>query len=180
MPKANWGISASDVDEFDRDTIYAPYTGPTPVNGVYEWHIKVLKFIGKTGDKVPQLRVGLALAPRSDRKEELKYEDYFIMAFLYVTDKSAWKYVPFLDAIGVTGTEFVNSTVTDEEGNVKKIGKWRNTGEEFILAELKDGEDQNGNSRKEIGWMGPIVDDEETADDDDEDNEDDYFSEDED
>ena len=157
MPKANWGVSSADVDEFDRDSQYTPYTGPIPPNAVYEWDIKVLKFIAGTKEKNPQLRVGLELVPREGRNEE-DYEGYFTMAFLHVTDKTAFRYVPFLDAIGVSGREFTDRTITDEEGNIKKIGSWRNTGEEMICAELKDGE-WNGVARKEIGWMGPITDD---------------------
>jgi len=168
MPKANWGVSSADVDEFDRDSQYKPYDGPIPSNAVYEWNIKVLKFISATKDKLPQLRIGLVLAPREERDED-QYDGYFIMVFLPVSDKTAFRYVPFLDAIGVSGQEFTDRTITDEEGNIKKIGKWRNTGEEFIAAELKDGADQNGASRKEIGYMGPLLEDEldDTVDDDD-------------
>ena len=100
MPRANWGINSADVDEFDRDSQYKPYDGPIPPNGVYEWNVKVLKFAAATKEKTPQLRVGLELSPREDRDED-QYEGYFKMAFLNVSDKTAFVYVPFLDAIGV-------------------------------------------------------------------------------
>lgn len=167
MPRANWGIDASDVDEFDRDSQYKPYTGPTPPLGVYMWLIKKLQFVAGTREKNPQLRVGLELVPRADAPDESKYADYFRMAFLVVSEKTRFQYVPFLDAIGVSGREFTKDTIMDAEGNVKKIGKWRNTGEEYVMAELKNGEDQNGNSRLEIGYIGPVEDyDEEESDDD--------------
>jgi hypothetical protein len=175
MPRANWGIDASDVDDFDRSTQYKPYAGPIPSNGVYLWQINVLKFIAADNKKLPQLRVGLELVPREDRDEE-KYEGYFLMAFLQIADSTRWKYVPFLDAIGVTGKEFTGATIIDQEGNVRKIGKWRNTGEEWILAELKDGQDQNGNSRKEIGTFLPVPDDY-YEDEEDEDYDDDEYDE---
>jgi hypothetical protein len=167
MPKANWGIGASDVDEFDRDSQYKPYTGPTPPNGVYVWNINVLKFVSGTKEKNPQLRVGLELIPREGREDEEEYEGYFNMDFLPITDKTAFRYVPFLDAIGVSGREFTQRTITDEEGNIKKIGSWRNTGQELIMAQLKDGTDANNKPVKVLGWYGPFEEDEgEEADDD--------------
>lgn len=167
MPKVNWGLSRGTIENFDREAQYTPYDGPIPVNGVYEWKIKVLKSIAGTREKNPQLRIGLELMPRKGRKEERQYAGYFIMIFPPVNDRTAFRYVPFLDAIGVSEREFLVGTITDEEGNVRKIGRWRNTGEEIIKAELKDDTDQNGNPRKDIGWMGAVTDDEPLDDDDD-------------
>lgn len=166
MPKVNWGVRAADIDNFDRDSQYAPYDGPIPPNGVYQFKIKVLKSIAGTREKNPQLRVGLELVPRKSRKNERAMQGYFIMAFLPVTERTQFRYVPFLDAIGVSGREFERGTITDEEGNVKKIGRWRNNGDEIIKAEIKDDTDQNGNPRKDIGWMGALT-DEDPADEDD-------------
>jgi len=177
MPKANWGVNSQDIDKFDRDSQYTPYDGPIPENAVYHWKIKVLKSIAGTKSKLPQLRVGLELVPRKGRNES-KYKGYFVMAFIPVSDKTEFRYVPFLDAIGVTGREFTRGTITDDEGNIKKIGKWRNDGDEIIAAELKTGEDQDGNPRKEIGWMGEPNTEPESEEDDDEDDFDDYDDED--
>ncbi len=153
MPKANWGISAEDVDGYDRNSQYAPYDGPIPINGVYQWRVKRLLSIAPTGRKLPQLRVGLELSPRS--KEEKQYAGYYITAFLPVSDRTAFRYVPFLDAIGVSGKEFETGTIIDEEGNIKRIGKWRFDPEKtFIKGQLKDDQDGQGNPRKDIGWMG--------------------------
>jgi len=166
MPKANWGIDAADVDEFDRDSIYKPYSGPVPPPGVYLWQIQKLQSVKGTREKHPQLRVGLELVPREDHDED-KYSGYYKMAFLPVTNSTNFRYVPFLDAIGVSGREFKSGTITDEEGNIKKIGKWRNTGEEYVMAQLKTTTDQNGDPALEIGWFG-AADFEEDPDDDDE------------
>jgi len=176
MPKADWGVNSRDIDNFDRDSQYKPYDGPIPENAVYHWKIKVLKSIAGTKAKLPQLRVGLELVPRKGRNEK-KYSGYFMMAFIPVSDKTEFRYVPFLDAIGVTGREFTNGTVTDDEGNIKKIGKWRNNGDEIIAAQLGDGEDEKGNARKEIKWMGEINSEPESEEDD-EDEFDDEFDED--
>lgn len=166
MPRANWGVDPGDVDEFDRESQYTPYSGPVPPNAVYQWNIKVLKFITGTRDKFPQLRLGLELVPRAEYDEK-RYKGYFLMAFMPVSDKTAFRYVPFLDAIGVSGRDFTSKTITDEEGNIRRIGAWRHDGKTLILAEQKDGNDQNGNPRKEIGWIGAAdstVDDEEEED----------------
>ncbi len=182
MPKANWGISAGDVDGYDRSSQYAPYDGPVPVNGVYKWRVKRLLSIAPTGTRLPQLRVGLELVPRT--KEEKQYAGYYITAFLPVSERTAFRYVPFLDAIGVSGREFESGTIIDEEGNIKKIGKFRFDPEKtYIKGQLKDDTDGQGNPRKDIGWMGAPGDDAASYVDDDEDDEfdgDDIFVDDED
>ncbi|HEY6020273.1 MAG TPA: hypothetical protein VIY48_10325 [Candidatus Paceibacterota bacterium] len=155
MPRVNWGVEASDVDSFDRESQYTPYSGPIPPNAVYQWKVKVAKFIAGTRDKFPQLRIGLELAPRAEYDEK-RYKGYFIMAFIPVSDKTAFRYVPFLDALGVSGSDFTRKTLTDEEGNIKRIGAWKHDGNTLILAEKRDGQDGNGNSRPEVGWIGPV------------------------
>jgi hypothetical protein len=173
VPKVNWGVGADDVDDWDRDSQYKPYDGPIPPNGVYEWLIKKLQYVAAAGGKLPQLRIGLELVPREGRREK-KYGGYFIMGFLPIAANTAFKYVPFLDAVGVSGRDFTQRTITDEDGNIQRIGKWRNTGEELISAELKDGRDQDGQPRKELGWMGPLP---ELDEDDDEEYPDDEYDE---
>lgn len=173
MPKVNWGVGAAEIDDFDRSSQYMPYTGPTPPDGMYLWQIKVLQSIAGTKDKFPQLRIGLAFVPREGRDGEDRYIDdndqpYWIMAFLPITDKTAWRYVPFLDSIGVSGAEFTRGTLTDEEGNVKKIGRWKNSGEELVLAQLKTGNDQHGNPQKQIGVFAPAPEDSYASEDEDE------------
>lgn len=175
MPKANWGISASDVESFDRERQYKPYDGPMPVNGVYRWRVTQLKFVAATSGKFPQMRIGLELQPRN--KEEGKYKGYRLMLFPPISDRTAFRYVPFLDAIGVSGKEFETGTIVDEEGNIKKIGRWRFTDSIFIKGEVKDDTDQNGNPRKDIGWMGadePYEEDEDFEEDSEVEVEDDY------
>lgn len=152
MPKANWGISAGDVDDFDRSSQFTPYEGPIPPSGVYRFHMKFIRFIAASGTKFPQLRLGLELVPRN--REEKKFAGYFQMAFLTVSERTQGFYVPFLDAIGVSGREFENGTICDEEGNIKKIGRWRFTDDQHVKAQIKDGTDQHGNPRKEFGWFG--------------------------
>jgi hypothetical protein len=166
MPIANWGVAASDVDDFDRSSQFTPYRGPQPPTGrVFEFAIKNLKYVAGTKESVPQLRVGLELDPNPRRKDEEKYRGYFTMAFLDISDKMMWKLVPFLDAIGVSGVDFTKRTVIDEDGNVKKIGKWKNSGEELIAVQLKENS-YKGKTTIQTGWMGPILEDDETEEDD--------------
>jgi len=177
MPRVNWGVSAKDVDNYDRESQFTPYDGPLPSNGVYQWNVKSLKHISGTRDKHPQLRIGLELIPRKGRQDEKKYAGYFIMLFPPITDKTAFRYVPFLDALGVTGREFERATIIDEEGNIKTIGKWRNTGDVMILGQLRDNTgDQSDKYPKDIGWMGTLTDNYES---DEEDDEEEYDDEDE-
>lgn len=178
MPKVNWGIESDTVDDWDRSGQFKPYSGPQPPNGVYQWKVKTAQYVAKTKGKLPQLRVGLELVPRKGR-EEKKFSGYFAMLFLPIAENTAFRYVPFLDAIGVTGADFAQRTVTDEEGAIRKIGKWKNDGETLILAQLADETDQNGEPRKGIKWIGAVGDDEE-ADEDDDDSDEEYEDDDDD
>lgn len=163
--KVNWGINAADVDDYDRDSQYRPYDGPLPANGVYVWKVKKLQFVAGTGQKHPQLRIGMELHPRN--KAENRFKGYYLMNFIPIMPKTQFRYVPFLDALGVSGREFETGTLADEEGNIKKIGKWRNTNEALIKGELKDDTGMEGEPRKAIGWMGAFDPDTQQADDDD-------------
>lgn len=177
MPKVRWGVGRAAIDDFDRDTQFKPYTGPIPPNGVYEWNVKKLQYVAGDKEKNTQLRIGLELAPREGRKEERRYKGFWIMAFRPITEASNMFWVPFLDAIGVSSAEFLERTITDENGNIKKIGSWRNTGDEYILASLKDGQDDKGNARKEIGSFWAIEEEELDEDELDEEDEEDYEEE---
>lgn len=170
MPRVNWRIDRDTIDDFDRDSQFTPYRGPQPPGGaVYQWRVtENVKSVAGTRDKFPQLRVGLELVPRKGM-DESKYKGYYITAFLPISEKTAFRYVPFLDAIGVSSSDFIDRTVVDEDGKVTKIGRWRNDGKTLILGQLRDKADQNGNPSKEIGWMGSA--DNEELDDDDSDEE---------
>ncbi len=154
MPRANWGISKGTVENFDRErqNQFKPYDGPIPLNAVYRWRVNRLQFVAGTREKNPQLRIGLTLVPRS--RDEKRYEGYRLMLYPPIADNTAFRYVPFLDALGVSEREFREGTITDEEGNIKKMGRWRNTGDATIKGELVDETDQNGQLRKTIKWMG--------------------------
>lgn len=164
MPRANWGVTASDVDQYDRSTQFKPYTGEVPPNGVYEFLIRTLKYMPATEDKNPQLRLGVALAPRASRPRETRYDDFYVTTFIPVTPKSQFRYVPLLDALGVTSKEFVSKTIVDAEGNITSIGNWRQDGEQYICCQLVDSNGGDERYPKDIKWIGP-VDEVEDADD---------------
>jgi hypothetical protein len=168
MPRVNWGITQNDIDQFDREAQaqYAPYTGIDPPAGkVFCFTLKSLKHVdgtepskGQEG-KWPQLRAGLSLEPRN--QAEADYEGYFIMHFMTIAPAvngkkgTAFQYVPFLDALGVTEQDFMKRTHTDEDGKVTKIGPWINEGDTLILARLKMGADfKTGAPRLEVDWVG--------------------------
>ena len=160
MGKVKWGggISQDAIDEVDTSKQFTPYDGPTPPNGVYRFVVKVLRKASSNAGN-PQLQIGLELVPRSDRPDQKPFKGYFMMDFIPVMDSTAWRLRPFLDAIGVTSKEFVNGTMTDEDDNITKIGKKVVKGT-LVAVSIKDGQDQKGNSRKEVGQYIPVVDDE--------------------
>lgn len=149
MGIVRWNINAADIDNFDRSKQIKPYAGPLPPAAVYLWRIKVLKFVDGTKEKLQQLRVGLELVPRKGMNES-KYAGYFVMAFIPVGSNTNFRYVPFCDAIGVSGTDFTKRMRADSEGNVQRIGRWTHDGEQEVLAQLIDGSDERGNPRKEV------------------------------
>lgn len=167
MPTVNWGIGEEVIDDFDRESQFTPYRGPVPPSGaVYQWKItKNVSRAAATREKLPQLRVGLELIPRKGF-DEAQFKGYYITAFLSISERTAFMYVPFLDAIGASSNDFINRTVVDEDGKIVRIGRWKNDGRTIILGQLKDDQDQNGNPKKKIGWMGPLDGDPETDDDD--------------
>lgn len=177
MPKANWGISAGDVDDFDRDSQYKPFIGDPPPSGVvYIWRIKRLVAVAPTEDKVGQLRVGLELVPQG--RSQAKYKGYYQTAFLHISDTAAFRYVPFLDALGVSGRDFTSRTIHDEQGNVQKIGAWRNDGNQLIAARLDDNDPEFAHKNpKKIGWMGEAPEDVEDSDVDDDESDVDFDDE---
>lgn len=169
MPKVNWGIPAGTADNWDRESQFKPYDGLIPPNGVYLWQITTLVSVAPTDEKLPQLRIGLKLRPRT--KEEKRYEGYPLMLFRSIGENNPMFWVPFLDAIGVSENDFRQRTIADQDGNIRKIGRWGNDGKQCIKGLLKD--DTRGETiRKDIGWMGAadeLSDDEEDAEREDED-----------
>lgn len=173
MPRIQWNVSRNVVRDFDRENRYEPYDGPIPPNSVYRWKIVKLAYAAEDGNKTEQIRPLLVLVPRT--KEEKRYGGYAIMCFLNVADNTDFVWVPFLDAIGVTDREFFDQAIMDEQGNIKKIGRWRmdpNNPTE-IMARLADNEwiDKHGEEKtgKRIDWFGAVkdstVDDEESYED---------------
>lgn len=157
MPRVTWsGLDAGDVDGFDRDSQIKPYAGPVPPDGMYLWAVKVLQHREGDRKKNPQLRVGLELVPRpgSDYKGERKYKGYFTMDFIPMADNTAFRYVPLLDVLGVTGKDLINNTITDEDGNIKKIGTYRHDGKALVMAQLVQEMDQNGNPKAQKNIRG--------------------------
>lgn len=157
MPRVTWsGLDAGDVDGFDRDSQIKPYAGPIPPDGMYMWAVKVLQHREGDRQKNPQLRVGLELVPRSgsDYRGERKYKGYFTMDFIPMADNTAFRYVPLLDVLGVTGKDLVNNTITDEDGNIKKIGRYRHDGKALVMAQLVQEMDQNGNPKAQKNIKG--------------------------
>lgn len=154
MPKVNWGVDKGVIDDYDRESNYKPYTGKVPPNAVYKFRLKTLKYAAGTKAKNPRLSAGLELVPRD--ADDKQYAGYFLMKFMAIAESNGFQWVPFLDALGVSSAEFTRGTITDDEGNVRKIGNWRMDGKTEILAQIKDGSDQDGNYRKEVGWCGAL------------------------
>jgi hypothetical protein len=156
MPKAQWGVSARDVGNFDRDSAYKPYQGPIPVNGVYAWRVAKAVFAASDGESNAQLRLTLVLSPRN--KGEQKYNGYVNTAFMPIADNTQFRYVPFLMAIGASDTDFVNRTITDTEGVIKSIGKWKSDGKTIVAARLVDNDYEGARNPKQIDWVGELED----------------------
>lgn len=154
MPKADWGLSAGTISDFDREKQFKPYQGPLPPNGVYKWKVVNAWYAAATGEKLPQLRILLGLEPR-DRSEK-RYAGFTCMKLAVVGDTTNFQYVPFLDAIGVSEPDFNRRTDLDNEGRVRKIGKWLNNGKTFVAGQLEDNDYEGSKYPKKIDWVGPL------------------------
>jgi len=158
MPVVRWGGKVGQAaDDWDREEQRKPYAGPPVPNALYYWDIKVLKY--RQGANFPQLMIGIELVPRTKaRPEEKRYKGYFIFAFLPIADHVAFRYAPFLDAIGVSGADLEKRCRTDNEGNVTSIGKWRKKASgNYIAADLTTGKDDQGNPRQEVNSFYAIA-----------------------
>lgn len=161
MGKVTWGggMDADTLNDAERSQ-FKPYDGPVPPNALYCWRVKVLKK-GKSQADNNKLIIGLELVPRRSRPDEKPYAGYFATESIAVVESMAGKLGSFLDAIGVTGSDFLNRTLDDGEkdqrGNTKiiKIGKWINDGKTYILASLGD-DSWNGETRKRIQNFWPV------------------------
>lgn len=151
MGVVDWGLSEGAIDEFDRESVYKPYTGKTPPNGTYQWRVTDVKYVAGTSKKHPQLRAYLSLVPRD--AEEHAWSGFRLVKYMNINDKYPGFFVPFLDAIGVSEMDFRKRTVADEEGKIKRIGKFRNNGETIILGQLADNT-YEGRTTKEVKWCG--------------------------
>lgn len=181
MAKVNWGIKKSSINNFDRDAQFKPYMGKLPPNGVYKFRVRNAQAAGPTRDKNPQLRVTFVLVPRD--KEEKKYAGFSIMKFMIISDQTNFHYVPFFDAVGITDVDFIERTFTDEQGNIKKIGKWKNDGKSVVLAEIRTNTGEKAEQYpKDVGWIQAFEESDEDEDEDeyDEDDEDGEYDDDED
>lgn len=154
MPKFDWGLSAGTVDDFDREKQFKPYQGPMPPNGVYKWKVVNAWVAAGTNEKNPQLRILLAISPRD--KAESRYEGFTCMKLAVVSDTTNFQYVPFLDAIGASESDFTRRTDTDGEGRVRKIGKWLNNGKTFVAGQLEDNDYEGSRYPKKIDWVGAL------------------------
>lgn len=161
MGKVKWGggVSAQGIDDVDTSKQFTPYAGPTPPNGVYQFHLKIAR-IGESKQGNPQLILGLELVPRKDRPEDRRYKGYFLMDYIPVMESTQFRVRPFLDAIGVSGKDFVDRTVDDgsDKKNITKIGKWVQNGKQYVLVSIGMGSDQAGNSRMEAKSYVPAQD----------------------
>lgn len=152
MPDINWGLARGTVTNFDRTSQYTPYTGPIPPDGVFMFRVKNIRYAAPTNDKLPQMQPGLELVPRTD--EEVEYAGYFLRGYLPVSERTGFRYVPFLDAIGVSESAFLRAK-RDNDGNITRMGKWTPKAETLILVQIRTTENQKGEMFKEMaGWCG--------------------------
>lgn len=162
MPsKVKWGggVTAQGIDNVDTSKRFSPYEGPIPPAGVYRWWMKILRATKSKQDN-DQLMLGLQLTPRKDVPEQARYKGYWQTYYIPIMDGTSFRVREFTDAIGVTGKDFINSTVEDnaKDRNIMKIGRWVNTGRLILPAALGWGT-YNGKERLEITQLLPLTDD---------------------
>lgn len=158
MPRVRWGDEEELLEageNWDPDEQIQPYDGPTPPTGLYHFDVKVLK--KRQGKNFPQLMIGLELVPRKGRSDDKKYVRYFIMDFAPVSPQTNFRWMPFVQAIGVSPSDLIKKCVTDEDGNVTKIGRWvkREKGNVIAVNIVHDPDDERYGGRKVASYFAP-------------------------
>lgn len=132
MPRVKWGgADLADAIESAEEG-YEEYTGPKPERGVYRFRITRL-YKSESSGGFPQMEIFLEMDPPADRKEHMRYKDFFMRNWIIVKDdgSTGFKVKPFLAAVGVTPKQFATGTIIgdaeeDNNGNerfpITKIG----------------------------------------------------------
>ena len=151
MPTADWGLDRQSYRAIDRfRSEFEPYDGPPPPNAVYLWQVKRIKYTRPQNGTYPQLVIDLVLEPR--RTHEQEYAGYFIRVYRSITPRSVPFYAPFLQAIGVSASDFGTRTVYNRDtGDIQRIGQVQFTDHRptYVRGALRDDNslDNDGNPR---------------------------------
>lgn len=165
MPKIKWDLDSEAIDNAESEG-FTPYAGPVPPAGVYKFTLKRLEATkSSAGNKMLKVLMELDADGIKERK---KYHGCPVWDNVVVMDKTAWKVRQFLDALGVSASDFTNKTVAEEENSkhlVRKIGSLKVEGVELTV-QIKRGANQEGDPRPEVQRYLPYseLDDSDTED----------------
>lgn len=122
MVKAKWSatdVTADDIDNVEEDE-FQPYDGPTPPAGVYRF---ILRYSRKrVSSKGNDMIENLLILDGSFKPEHKEYDGCPVWDYITIKKSTAARVRSFIDALGVSSSDFLNRTVVDEEDRILKIG----------------------------------------------------------
>ena len=121
--KADWGLTAREVDASGVDITPRGYFGEQPPVGLtYLWRPTRLAFRPVTDEYVsPRLTINAELVPGS--KEQKQYAGFPVTNFISIKSTNDMIWLSFILSMGITPSEFLDRCVVDESnGRVIRCG----------------------------------------------------------
>jgi hypothetical protein len=135
------GFDAEGLDDAEYDDSFEPYSGPLPPNGT------VLKFRMVRGWSTTSISGNFMIKAMFIAEESGEYDGLPVVENIPFTENAAWKYQPWLRAMGLTAKRIkANTIVADDEDEkwggpqIISIGKWQ-PGSDDAVCFIKTGID---------------------------------------
>lgn len=138
MAKAKWAnsdLTADDIDNVEESEEFIPYSGEVPPRGLYRFKLRWIRTdVSSNGNDMFFL---LAVLDGSWKPNHKQFDGYPMFDHIALTKASAPRMRAFVDALGVSSKDVINSTVTqkDDRGNevVQKIGRQKIADQDLLL-----------------------------------------------
>jgi hypothetical protein len=155
------GFDAQGLDEQEYDDSFEPYTGPLPPNNT------ILKFrllrAWSTTSSAGNFMIKVMFAA----EESGEYDGLKIIDQIPFTETAAWKYKPWMAAMGLTAKLIKAKTIVADDNDekwggpqIKSVGDWTPGSDEAVcFIRTAEGTDLDDNPRTEAGKYIPLNDD---------------------
>jgi hypothetical protein len=151
VPKLKWG---SDLTSTDVEEASDGYKGKVPPPGLYRFKLRMAQSTKSSNDN--PMVVLLLILDGSWKKEHKQYEGAPLWDRITVIKTTAGRVKAFCDALNVTYDDFLAKTMSDEEGNITKVGKLKIKDEDLLLYIKTGTEKYEGEDRLKVARNGML------------------------